>query len=399
VPIGTAFHERTFTLCESLSYREWSGYYAPSSYETHHEHEYNAIRNASALIDVTPLYKYRVTGPDATRLVNRVITRDIRKVAPGQVIYCCWCDEDGKVIDDGTISRLEENTYRWTAADPSLRWFSQNALGMDVRIEDISDRVAALAVQGPTSARLLASLAGPEVAKLRYYRVTHAKIAGVDLDISRTGYTGDLGYELWIPWEHAVRVWDALVAAGGEFDLHPAGMLALDVARIEAALLLIEVDYTSSKKALIPAQKFSPYEIGLGRFVHLEKENFIGRAALAEEQRRGPFRQLAGLEINWDELESIYEHIGLAPQVPATASRVAVPVYSGRGQIGKATSTTWSPTLKKLIALASLGSEYAGEGSQVKIEVTVEAVRHRVTASVVPLPFFNPPRKTATPPA
>jgi aminomethyltransferase len=399
MPIGTAFHERTFALCESLNYREWSGYYAPSSYETHHEHEYNAIRNACALIDVTPLYKYLVTGRDATKLVNRIITRDIGKVAVGQVIYCCWCDEDGKVIDDGTLSRLEENTYRWTAADPSLRWFSQNALGMDVVIEDISDRVAALALQGPISARLLASLAGPEVSKLRYYRVMHAKLAGIDLDISRTGYTGDLGYELWIPWEHAVRAWDVLVAAGRAFDLHPAGMLALDVARVEAGLLLIDVDYTSSKKALIPTQKFSPYEIGLGRFVHLEKEHFIGRAALAEERRRGPLRQLVGLEIDWDEVESLYDRIGLAPQVPATVSRAAVPVYSGRGQIGKATSTTWSPTLKKLIALASLSSAHAGEGSKVKIEMTVEAVRHRVTATVVSLPFFNPPRKTATPPA
>jgi len=395
----TAFHERTFALCESLNYREWSGYYAPSSYETHHEHEYNAIRNACALIDVTPLYKYRVTGRDATKFVNRVIARDIHKVAVGQVIYCCWCDEDGKVIDDGTLSRLEENAYRWTAANPSLRWFHQNTVGMEVAIEDLSERVAALAVQGPTSARLLASLAGPEVSKLRYYRVMHAKIAGIELDISRTGYTGDLGYELWIPWEHAVRVWDAVMAAGREFDLHPAGMLALDIARIEAGLLLIEVDYTSSKKALIPAQRFSPYEIGLGRFVHLEKENFIGRAALAADQRHGPRRQLAGLDIDWDEMESLYDRIGLPPQVPAIASRVAVPVYFGRAQIGKATSTAWSPTLKKMIALASLSSEYAEEGAQVKIEITVEAVRHRVAASVVPLPFFNPPRKTATPAA
>jgi aminomethyltransferase len=158
MPIGTAFHERTFQLCESLSYREWSGYYAVSSYEPHHEHEYNAIRNASALIDISPLYKYRLTGRDATRLVDRVITRDMRKVTVGQVVYTPWCDEHGKVIDDGTVSRLEENTYRWTAADPSLRWFTQNAAGMDVQIEDISESVSALALQGPTSGRLLLSL-------------------------------------------------------------------------------------------------------------------------------------------------------------------------------------------------------------------------------------------------
>ncbi len=231
MPIGTAVHERTFKLCESMNFREWSGYYAASVYEMHHEHEYNAIRNAAALIDVTPLFKYRITGKDATKFVNRVITRDINKVAVGQVIYCCWCDEQGKVIDDGTISRLEENVYRWTAADPSMRWFHQNALGLDVEIEDISDKLAALALQGPTSGRLLKQVADADITNLKYFRVTHGKIAGVEVDISRTGYTGDLGYEIWIPWNDAPKVWDALVETGREFDLHAAGMLALDVAR------------------------------------------------------------------------------------------------------------------------------------------------------------------------
>ncbi len=394
MPIGTAVHERTFQLCESLNYREWSGYYAVSVYETHHEHEYNAIRNSAALIDVTPLFKYRVTGRDATKFVNRVIARDIHKVAVGQVIYCCWCDAQGKVVDDGTISRLAENAYRWTAADPSLRWFRQNALGLDVAIEDISEEVAALALQGPTSGKLLMKAAEADIANLKYFRVTSGKIAGVPVDISRTGYTGDLGYEIWIPWNDAVRVWDALMAEGRRFDVRPAGMLALDVARIEAGLLLIEVDYTSSKKALIESQKYSPYEIGLGRMVHLEKEHFIGRSALVEEHRRGPQRQLAGLEIDWTEVEKRYEEAGLAPQVPSTASRLAVPVYRGGRQVGKATSTTWSPTLKKMIALASLASEQARTGTQLEIELTVEAVRHTVSATVVPLPFFNPRRKT-----
>ena len=274
-------------MCESLNYREWSGYYTVSVYETHHEHEYNAIRNAAALIDVTPLFKYLVTGRDATKLVNRVIARDIKKVAVGQVIYCCWCDEQGKVIDDGTISRLGENEYRWTAADPSLRWFRQNALGLEVSIEDISETVAALALQGPTSGRLLKKIAEAEIANLKYFRFTHGKIRGVPVDISRTGYTGDLGYEIWMPWNVAVEVWDAIMEGGREFDVHPAGMLALDVARIEAGLILIEVDYFSSKKALIDSQKYSPFEIGLGRMVHLEKENFVGRSALVAEQKAG----------------------------------------------------------------------------------------------------------------
>jgi aminomethyltransferase len=405
VPIGTAVHERTLAACESLSYREWSGFYAVSVYETHHEHEYNAIRNAAALIDVSPLYKYRLTGPDATRLVNRVITRDIRKVAVDQVIYCCWCDQHGKVIDDGTITRLGENTYRWTAAEPNLRWFHQNALGMDVQIEDISEKIAALALQGPTSARLLRRAAKPlessaSLDQLKYFRVTHGEIAGIPVDISRTGYTGDLGYEIWMPWDRAVRVWDALMGLGSEFDARPCGMLALDVARIEAGLILIDVDYTSSKKALIEPQKYSPFEIGLGRLVDLKKENFVGRAALAAEQKHGgPARRLVGLDLDWDSIEKLYLDAGLAPQVASTASRVHVPVFKGRTQVGKATSTTWSPTIKKMIALASVGREHAATGTRLEIELTVEAVRHTVPARVAELPFFNPPRKMATPPA
>src|SRR2546423_1184778 len=395
MPVGTAFHERTFPLCQSLNYREWSGYYTVSVYEVHHEHEYNAIRNAAALIDISPLYKYLITGKDATRLVNRVITRDINKVKVGQVIYCCWCDEEGKVIDDGTISRLEENVYRWTAADPSLRWFRQNGLNMDVQIEDISEKTAALALQGPTSAKLLKAVAGGDIANLKYFRVTRGKIAGVPVDISRTGYTGDLGYEIWMPWKEAVKVWDAIAEKGRQFDLHAAGMLALDVARVEAGLLLIEVDYISSKKALIASQKYSPYELGFGRMVHLDKENFVGRSALAKQNKNGVPRQLVGLEVDWIEVEERYEKFGLTPVAPAQASRVHVPVYSGSKQVGKATSTTWSPLLKKMIALASVDAAYSKPGTRLQMEITIEAMRQKVSATVVKLPFFNPERKTA----
>ena len=398
MPIGTAFHDRTFQLCESLSYREWSGYYAVSSYEPHHEHEYNAIRNAAALIDISPLYKYRVSGKDATRLVDRIITRDISKVSVGQVIYTPWCDEHGKVIDDGTVSRLEENTYRWTAADPSLRWFTQNAGGMDVQVEDISESVAALALQGPMSGKLLKSLVkDADLESLKYFRVTTGTIAGVAVEISRTGYTGDLGYEIWIAADQAVKVWDALMEAGQAFDIHPAGMLALDVARIEAGLLLIEVDFNSSKKALIEEQKYSPFEMGLGRLVHLNKNRFIGQSALALEQKLGSARAIVGLEIDWPEVERLYESVGLPPAVSPVASRVAVPVSKDGTQVGKATSSTWSPTLKKMIALATVERRYTKIGTQLQFEVTVEAKRHRVRATVVKTPFFNPMRKTATP--
>jgi aminomethyltransferase len=399
MPIGTAFHERTFALCESLNYREWSGYYTVSSYEAHHDHEYNAIRNTSALIDISPLFKYRITGPDATRLVDRVVTRDLSKVETGQVIYTPWCDEKGKVIDDGTVSRLEENTYRWTAADPNLRWLHQNAFGMDVQIEDISEKTAALALQGPTSGRLLKSVVqGADLDGLKYFRVTAAEIEGVPVEISRTGYTGDLGYEIWMDWNKGLKIWDKLMTSGRAFDIHAAGMLALDVARIEAGLLLIDVDFNSAKKALTEDQKYSPFELGLGRLVDLNKQRFVGQEALRNIERHGgDWRRIVGLEVDWDGIERAYANAGLPPTMPAAASRVAVPVYKNGNQIGRATSTTWSPILKKLIALATIKKEFAQTGTKLEFEITVEAVRHRVGATVVKTPFFNPRRKTLSP--
>jgi aminomethyltransferase len=398
MPIGTPFHRRTFPLCESLNYREWSGYYTVSAYETHHEHEYNAIRNAAALIDISPLFKYRVTGRDATRLVDRIITRDMRKVSVGQVVYTPWCDEQGQVIDDGTVSRLEENVYRWTAADPSLRWLTQNGAGLDAQVEDISESVAALALQGPTSARLLKTVVeDADIGSLKYFRVTTGTIAGVPVEISRTGYTGDLGYEIWVANEQAVRVWDVLIERGRPFDIKPAGMLALDVARIEAGLLLIDVDFNSSKKALVDEQRYSPFEMGLDRLVNLDKDRFIGRQALIKEAKQGAARRIVGLEVDWTEVERRFEAVGLPPTVSPIASRVAVPVYSNGTQIGKATSTTWSPLLKKMIALATVKSDFVGLGTQIEIEITVEAVRHRVGAKVAKTPFYDPKHKTATP--
>src|SRR3954470_2616400 len=399
MPIGTALHERTFALCESLNYREWSGYYTVSAYESHHEHEYNAIRNAAALIDVSPLFKYMVTGPDAAKLVDRLITRDLSRMGVGQVFYTPWCDEHGKVIDDGTVSRLSEQRFRWTAADASLRWFRQNAAGMQVQIDDVSEEIAAVALQGPTSARLLRAVAKADIDRLKYFRVTSGTITDVPVDISRTGYTGDLGYEIWMPADRALSVWDALMEGGRPFDVKPAGMLALDVARIEAGLLLIEVDFFSSRKAMIPAQTFSPFELGMDRLVALDKGRFIGQRALREERARGAARRIVALEIDWNEVEKIYDAAGLAPAVASTASRAAVPVYRHGRQVGKATSTTWSPVLKRMIALATIDKPHHAEGTDLQFEMTVEAVRHRVRAKVVKTPFFNPERKAATPPA
>jgi aminomethyltransferase len=397
VPVASAFHERTLQLCESLNYRDWAGYYAVSAYETHHEHEYNAIRNACAVIDVSPLFKYRISGRDAVRLVDRIITRDAKKMAIGQVYYTPWCDEEGKVIDDGTVTCVSDDVYRWTAADPNLRWLTENAAGLDVHVEDISEQVAALALQGPTSARLLRQVSTAPIDSLKYFRATSGEIAGVPVDISRTGYTGDLGYEIWMPWDAALTVWDAIADAGAAFDLHAAGMLALDIARIEAGLLLIDVDFHSSRKAMIEAQKYSPFELGLARLVDLQKGPFVGRSALVAERRRGVRRQIVGLEVDWTEVERLYEAVGLPPTAPATASRVAVPVYRDGKQVGRATSTTWSTMLKKLIALATVDAPHDAVGTRLKLEITVEAVRHAATATVVKTPFFNPSRKTALP--
>jgi aminomethyltransferase len=379
-----------------MSWREWAGYFAVSTYEVHHEREYNAIRNAAALIDVSPLFKYRVSGKHATRLVDRVITRDVPKMKPGQVSYTHWCDGRGKVIDDGTVARLEENVYRWTAAEPNLRWIHMNSHGLEVTVEDISDRLGALALQGPTSrAILLSCVEGADVSALRYFRVTPARVRGIPVEISRTGYTGDLGYEVWVAWDRAEALWDALMDAGRPYDITPTGMLALDVARIEAGLILLDVDYVSSRKALIPAQQYSPYEIGLGRLVNLEKAPYIGQQALRAEAKEGPARQLVGLEVDWDDLDRLHDEAGLPPQLPLTASRVAVPIYRGGKQVGKATSSTWSPTLKKMIALATVSSDQARPGTRLEMEFTVNHARKNVGVTVKPLPFFDPPRKRA----
>ena len=395
MPIGTAFHSRTSALCRSMSWREWSGYFAVSTYEVNHEREYSAIRNAAALIDISPLFKYRVSGKDATRLVDRIVTRDVPKMKTGQVAYTHWCDGDGKVIDDGTVSRLEENVYRWTAAEPTLRWIRMNGLDLDARVEDVSDATAAVALQGPTSRSILESCAQGDVAGLKYFRVMPSKIAGIPVEVSRTGYTGDLGYEVWVQADKAEKLWDALMEAGRPYDITPTGMLALDVARIEAGLILLDVDYVGVKKALIPSQTYTPYEIGLGRLVQLDKAPFIGQAALRRVAREGPPRQLAGLEVDWPDLERLYDEAGLAPQLPATASRVSVPVYRDKEQVGKATSSTWSPTLKKMIALATISSDAAAPGTRLEMETTVDHRRQRVGVAVAKLPFFDPPRKRA----
>lgn len=395
MPIGTPFHPRVAALCESMLWRDWAGFFAVSSYEVSHEREYNAIRNAAALIDISPLYKYRLTGKHAARLVDRIITRDATKIGVGQVVYTSWCDGDGKVIDDGTVSRLEDSVFRWTAAEPSLRWFRENSLGLEVAVEDISETTASLALQGPTSREILKSATDGDLASLKYFRVRPFKLRGIPVEISRTGYTGDLGYEIWMDTSRALEVWDALMDLGRPYDITPTGIYALDVARIEAGLIMLDVDYTSSKKAVIASQRYTPYEIGLGKLVHLDKAPFIGQAALRREAKQGPKRQLVGLEVEWADVERLHDEVGLAPQLPATASRASVPIYRDGVQVGHVSSTTWSPSLKRLIALGSVETSAAALGTKLSMELTVDHQRKQAGVRVVKLPFFNPARKTA----
>ena len=391
----TPFHPRTSALCASHAWRRWAGHIAASSYELLHDREYHAIRSSAALLDVSPLHKYMVTGPDAARLLDRIVTRDVAKMKVGQVGYTPWCDTAGKVIDDGTISRLGEHVFRMTSADPNLLWLTENAIGLDVKIEDVSESTAALALQGPNSRAILERAAEKDLAGLKYFRLTQATIRGVPVTITRTGYTGDLGYEIWVDAKQALPLWDALVDVGTAHGITPTGLLALDMARIEAGLILIDVDYISTRKALIEGQKSSPYEINLGWTVNLEKDFFIGRDALAAESARGPAWQFVGIEVEWDSLENLYADVGLPPRLPGMAWRTSVPVYVDGKQVGYATSGSWSPLLKKYIALAHVESRYGKPGTDVAMEVTVEHHRKRAKAKVAQLPFFNPERKRA----
>jgi aminomethyltransferase len=398
--VGTAFHPVTAPLNRKEQWREWSGYYASSSYADAHDIEYNAIREAAALIDVSPLFKYVVGGPDAQRLVDRVITRDATKLTPGRVFYTPWCDEHGKVIDDGTIHGLDDGTFRWTAADPQLRWLRMNSAGLDVTVDDVTEQTAALALQGPQSRAVLEAVTGESFGDLGYFRrrATVLRIGRrkVPFDVSRTGYTGDLGYELWIDASHAIGLWNALWAAGQDHAIRPAGMLALDVVRLEAGLVLLEVDYTSARHAMNPEQNYSPAEIGLGRLVTFDKADFVGRLALEREARAGgPARRLVGLELDWYGIEGLFSAQGLPPAISPVVDRSPRPVFVGGRQVGRATSVGWSPILKQAIALASVPPAREARGSRLDVEWSVEGRRGRVQATVVDLPFLDLERKRA----
>jgi aminomethyltransferase len=393
--IGTAFYPRQQELNRKQVWGEWSGYFAAQVYADFHDIEYSAIREAAAVIDTTPLYKYVVHGRDAAQLLDRVMTRDISKVQVDQVIYTPWCDEDGKVLDDGTITRLGDREFRVTAADPSSRWFRLNATGLEVEIDDVTESLAALAVQGKLSREVLEAATGHDWSDVRYFRHRRSSIADVDVSVTRTGYTGDRGYEVWIPVEGALAVWDAVFGAGAPYGIHPAGIRALDAARVEAGLILIEAEYTSARHAISPEQNYSPFELGLGRLVDFGKAaDFTGKAALlAERAAGGPARRLVGLELDWDGIEGMFAKHGLAPMISPFVDRSAVPVYREGRQIGRATSIAWGTTIKKMVGFGSIDEAHENAGTRVSVEYSVEGERGKVGATVVPLPFLDLPRK------
>jgi aminomethyltransferase len=392
----TPFHERTAPLCTPQNWRRWAGYLVAGSYELSLDREYWAIRNSAALIDVSPLMKYIINGQDAARLLNRVVTRDIDKLQVGQVYYTGWCDEEGKMIDDGTVSRLDESTYRLTSADPSLRWLSMNAVGLGAEITEVTDSVAALSLQGPNARSVLKRCCESPVDELKYFRLMHNRLGGVPVTISRTGYTGDLGFEIWMDASNALSVWDALMAAGHGYGITPVGILAMDMARVEAGLFMIEVDYTAASHAWIEAQKSSPFELGLGWTVSLDKPGyFVGRPALEREKREGSAWKLIGLEVEWNGMERLFKDVGLPPQIPGMALRASLPVLVGNVQVGYVSTSTWSPLLKKYIALAHLQKPYYEIGTGVRMEITVEHHRQYAPAKVVKLPFYEPEWKKA----
>ena len=391
----TPFHERTSRLIRAQTWRRWAGHQVASAYDPHPDREYAAIRNAAALLDVSPLYKYRITGKDAARLLDRMVTRDVKKAQVGQVLYTPWCDAEGKVIDDGTISRLDEGTYRLTSAEPNVRWLRMNSVGMDVTVEDVSAKTGALALQGPLSRTILEQLSPADFKALKYFRLVHTTIRDLPVTISRTGYTGDLGYEIWVDAPRAVGVWDALMDEGSKYGIVPAGIWALDIARIEAGLIMLDVDYFSSHHALIPDQKSTPYEINLGWTVSDTKGPFNGQRPLREEKRRGPAWNFVGLEVDWTSFEKLHLERGLAPHVPNIAWRASAPLFSGSKQVGYATSGTWSPLLKKYLVLGHVDGKHGAPGTRLELEMTVEHRRRRAAATIRKLPFFDPPRKKA----
>ena len=385
--LETPFHARARELQQNDHYVPWAGYTTVDVYTTV-EQEYFAIRNATTLYDLTPMVKYRITGPDAERYLNRLVTRDVRKLKVGRVSYVVWCNDAGHIIDDGTVFRLGAQDFRVCTAERQLDWFLDSAIGFEVAIEEVTADIAALAVQGPTSCGLLRRFGLDGIERLRPFEVGEFIVGGRPLLASRTGFTGDLGYELWMRPDHALGVWDELMSVGRTRGIRPIGSQALNIARIEAGFLLPNVDFVSAEHTVRVGRDRTPLELGLGWLVDFDKPHFNGRRALLTQRSRGLERLLVGLDV--------------AGNKPAHNALLYAEA-AGRNEVGSVTSAAWSPTCKRNIALALVAAPHYATGSTVWADIYLnrELVweRRMVAARVVERPFFAPERRRATPPA
>lgn len=381
--LETPFHSRVAAANELNQWEDWAGYTTPCAY-TNHELEYFACRNATAVFDLTPMTKYRITGPDALAYLNRLVTRNLTKLAVGRVMYCCWCNDDGQVLDDGTIFRLDNESFRLCSQERHLDWFRWSALGFRITVEDETENVAALAVQGPTSCSTLKRMGLAGVENLKPFDLTTFDFDGTELMVSRTGFTGDLGYELWIEPDHAEQLWDRLFEAGEDFNIMPMGADALGIARIEAGFIQAGVDFVPAEQGIRLGRSRSPYEIGLGWLVHLKKEHFNGKRALMEEKQKGSRYRLVKLDV--------------AGNKPADHSFI----FNGRGEeVGIVTSAAWVPTAKRNVAFASMKTPWGEPGDELEAEIyylrELQWTRVMERCKVIEGPIFDPERRHATP--
>jgi aminomethyltransferase len=395
----TPFHPRTNALNQTGLWEHWSNHLTAVRYQMSEKFEYFASRNSAGLFDSSPLYKYRISGPDAERFLAGVMVRDVRTCAPGHAQYTAWCDDRGFVVEDGVILHVADDEYLLTSAEPNLAYFHDLIGRHQVTIEDVSEEWAVLAVQGPRSRRILCTLA-PEVEHLPYFGITSSTVAGGPVRISRTGYTGDLGFEVWVPADRALPLWDAVNDVSRGQGVIPFGLTALYMARIEAGLVLLDVDFGSSRFGWTDEDRSTPHELGFGwmlKDLATDDRTFIGRRAIERELADGTSRwRMTGLVVDWQDYDRIYDEAGLIPPKDHIPVQEELFVYDADGtQVGYATSSMYSPMLQRHIALARVRPELAKPGTEVRLEVAVNHRYEYVKAHTARTPLFNPERKTA----
>ena len=405
MPKMTAFHPRLEPLNETKVWKNWSGFLVAPQFKYSLTNEYYAIRSSVSLLDTSPLFKYRISGSNSVRLLERIMSRDIKRCKVGGAQYTVWSNENGFVIQDGVILRTDEFEFYLTAGEPTLRYFNSIAREMQldqVTVEDVSEAYGILALQGPHAHNVISQLSN-DATDLKYFDVANGKLGDADVIISRTGYTGDLGYEIWVPQDKALTVWDSLMKAGEGYNIAPIGTTALKMARVEAGLLLMGVDFDSSRFAWVDAQRETAIELGWSwMFRNLEKDDrdFIGRRAIEAEIKNKTSRwKTVGLEIDWHSYEAVHLEAGILPPKSDLYRETTMSIYR-RSETpweyaGYATSFLFSSLLRKPIAIAKLPLDLTGEGTEVDLEVSVIRKPVNVLAKVTSLPFFNPERKTA----